>query len=469
MVFSTLPFIYFFLPAFFLLYFTIPGRAKNLVLLVFSLIFYAWGEPVYILLMLLSSFVDYMDGILQERFGTTKARRRLFLALALLINLSLLAYFKYADFAVSTVNTLFHKEFPLPGVALPIGISFYTFQTVSYSIDVYRKKVRVEHNYFDYLTYVCMFPQLIAGPIVRFTTVQEEIKTRTVSRSNFECGLMRFLLGLFRKVLIANQIGELWESLRTAQNLSVAGHWLGLLCFTLQLYYDFSAYSDMAIGLGRMMGFHFPENFIYPLSATSITEFWRRWHISLSGWFRDYVYIPLGGNRVKVPRHLFNLLAVWFLTGLWHGASWNYVLWGLFHCFFLILEKYVYGGALKKLPRVLRHLYAVFLVVVGFGIFVFEDMTELKTYFAGCIGAHGEAFFRTDVLWYAGNHLPVLAAAIVLAFPFWPWLRRKLDAAGAGVRRLFSLAGAAAMVVLFIVVTAGMVADTYNPFLYFRF
>ena len=469
MVFSSLPFLFFFLPAFLILYYLFPGRAKNFVLLVFSLIFYAWGEPVYILLMLLSSFVDYLDGILQEKYGTTLLRKRIFLAAALIINFSLLAYFKYADFAVGIWNKLTPWDAALPGVALPVGISFYTFQTVSYSIDVYKGRVKTEHNYLSYLTYVSMFPQLIAGPIVRFSTVQEELHNREVNESGFVRGMKRFLLGLLRKVLIANQIGALWDTIRVADGISVATAWLGILCFTLQLYYDFSAYSDMAIGLGRMLGFHFPENFIYPLSATSITDFWHRWHISLSTWFRDYVYIPLGGNRAGVAKHLRNMFAVWFFTGLWHGASWNFVLWGLYHGILLTLEKYVWGKGLAKLPKLLQHLYAIVIVVFGFGIFTFDDMAEMGQYFPKLIGLPGNALVGNELYWYAGNYLPFLLAAIVLAFPVYPWFRKKTAKANVYRKNLITMCGAMAFLALFVVAVASLVRDTYNPFLYFRF
>ena len=469
MVFSSLPFLFFLLPAFLILYYLFPGRAKNFVLLFFSLLFYAWGEPVYILLMLFSSFVDYMDGILQEKYGTTLLRKRIFLTIALLINFSLLGFFKYADFAVGIWNRLTPWDRALPGVALPIGISFYTFQTVSYSIDVYKGRVKAEHNYLSYLTYVSMFPQLIAGPIVRFSTVQEELHKRTVNESGYVRGMKRFLLGLFRKVLIANQIGALWDTIRVADGISVVTAWLGLLCFTLQLYYDFSAYSDMAIGLGQMLGFHFPENFIYPLSATSVTDFWHRWHISLSTWFRDYVYIPLGGNRVGVAKHLRNMFAVWFLTGLWHGASWNFVLWGLYHGILLTLEKYVWGKGLAKLPKLLQHLYAIVIVVFGFGIFTFDDMTKMGQYFPQLIGLPGNAFFGSEFVWYAGNYLPFLLTAIVLAFPVYPWFRKKMEKANVYRKNTLAMCGGLLMIVLLLISVASLVRDTYNPFLYFRF
>ena len=469
MVFSSIPFLFFFLPAFLILYYLMPGRAKNAVLLIFSLLFYAWGEPKYILLMLVSSLVDYLDGIFLGLLHAHPKARRFCLGTALCINLGLLAFFKYADFAVGIWNSLTPWDAKLPGIALPIGISFYTFQTVSYSIDVYRENIQPEKNYFSYLTYVSMFPQLIAGPIVRFSTVQKELHERKISESGFVLGMRRFLLGLMRKILLADQLGELWELLRHASGISAATAWLGILCFTLQLYYDFSAYSDMAIGLGRMLGFHFPENFTYPLSATSVTDFWRKWHISLSSWFRDYVYIPLGGKRVSVPKHLRNLFVVWFLTGLWHGASWNFVIWGLYHGIFLVLEKYIWGKKLEKLPAILKHLYAIIIVVVGFGIFTFDDLSELAAYFPKLLCLDGNALAGSELLWYAGNYLPFLLVGLVLAFPVYPAVTKRLAAAQPYRRKLIALCGSVAMVGLFLLAVAAMVGDSYSPFLYFRF
>lgn len=294
--------------------------------------------------------------------------RRLFLVCSVTVNLSVLAFFKYADFLIGTFNGIFSASIKPLGLGLPVGISFFTFQTMSYSIDLYRRKVPMERNYLDYLTYVSMFPQLVAGPIVRYSVVNEELRHREIKKEEVTEGLFRFMQGLFKKVLIANQAGALWEEIRAleAGSASVATAWLGALAFTLQLYFDFSAYSDMAIGMGRMLGFRFPENFNYPLSSVSVTDFWRRWHISLSSWFRDYVYIPLGGNRKGTLRHLRNMLIVWFLTGLWHGAAWNFVLWGLYYGVLLVLEKYVWGKALERLPKIFGHFYAVLIVVVGF-------------------------------------------------------------------------------------------------------
>ena len=469
MVFSGIPFLFFFLPVFLILYLIVPGRFKNAVLLVFSLAFYAWGEPVYIILMLFSSLVDYIDGLLIEKFAERKALKMLSFITALIINISILCFFKYADLAVETVNALSGLKLKAPGIALPIGISFYTFQTISYSIDVFKGTVSAEKNYFTYLTYVSMFPQLIAGPIVRFSTVRKDLHERAVSESGFVRGFKRFLIGLFRKVLIANQIGELWDIIRNAEERSVAASWLGIICFTLQLYYDFSAYSDMAIGLGEALGFHFPENFIYPLSATSVTDFWRRWHISLSGWFRDYVYIPLGGNRKGVLRHLRNMFIVWFITGLWHGASWNYVLWGLYHGLLLTLEKYVWGKKLEKLPEFFKHLYTLLIIVVGFGIFTFEDLHALALYFPGLIGVGNAAVSAADSLWYLSNYLPVVLIAVIFAFPLWPKIVKRVEEGNAYRKRLAGICEVLLAAGLFLLTCAALVKDVYNPFLYFRF
>lgn len=471
MVFSSIPFLFFFLPICLILYYAVPYRWKNSVLLFFSLIFYAWGEPVYILLMFFATAVDYCNGRLMERFDRNEGMRRLFLVCSVTVNLSVLAFFKYADFLIGTFNGIFSASIKPLGLGLPVGISFFTFQTMSYSIDLYRRKVPMERNYLDYLTYVSMFPQLVAGPIVRYSVVNEELRHREIKKEEVTEGLFRFMQGLFKKVLIANQAGALWEEIRAleAGSASVATAWLGALGFTLQLYFDFSAYSDMAIGMGRMLGFRFPENFNYPLSSVSVTDFWRRWHISLSSWFRDYVYIPLGGNRKGTLRHLRNMLIVWFLTGLWHGAAWNFVLWGLYYGVLLVLEKYVWGKALERLPKIFGHFYAVLIVVVGFVIFVFDDMGALGVYFRSMAGCAGNAWWGTEFLWYLFNYKVVLAAAVVLAFPVYPWFKKKLEAAGDGMRMGVSLAAMAGYVVLFLVTVAFLVNDTFNPFLYFRF
>ncbi|MCR4763954.1 MAG: MBOAT family protein [Lachnospiraceae bacterium] len=479
MVFSSLLFLILFLPAFLILYGLaafagkrtgrLSGDLCNVVLLVFSLFFYAWGEPLCLFLMMLSALVDYVDGRLLARFDERPGLRRLCLVVALLINFSLLGIFKYAGFLTGILNQLPGVKLPLPGIALPIGISFYTFQTTSYSIDVYRREVKAERNYFRYLTYVSMFPQLIAGPIVRYRTVSSELTKRSIPLDDFADGATRFLIGLFRKVLIANELGALWAFLLGQEKLSAAAAWLGLLTFTLQLYFDFSAYSDMAIGLGRMLGFHFNENFNYPLAAVSLTDFWRRWHISLSSWFRDYVYIPLGGNRRGRAVMLRNLFVVWFLTGLWHGASWNYVLWGLYHGTLLVLEKFIWGKALKRLPRILQHVYALVLIVFGFGIFYFEDLSAFGRHLSFAFGLAGTPVIGDDFFWALGNDLPVLVLALVLSFPVFPRVKELAARPGKPVRTALRAVCGVLAVGLFVLCVANLVRDSYNPFLYFRF
>lgn len=470
MVFSSIPFLFFLFPVFLILYYLVPMKAKNYLLLFFSLVFYAWGEPVYILLMLFASFVDYVNGLLMTKYGTVKSKRRIFLLISVGINLSMLGFFKYADFVIHTVNGLTGLSIEPLNLALPIGISFFTFQTMSYSIDLYRQQVKVEKNYFTYLTYVSMFPQLIAGPIVRFATVQEELHGRVIDKKGFYEGFTRFLQGLFKKVLIANNMGALWELIKATEygELSVATAWLGALAFTLQLYFDFSAYSDMAIGMGHMLGFHYLENFNYPLYAVSITDFWRRWHISLSTWFRDYIYIPLGGNRVGVVRHLRNIAVVWFLTGLWHGAAWNFILWGLYYGLLLALEKYVWGEKLKKLPKLVQHLYAIIIVVFGFTIFVFDDMGQLTSY-VGLMFYASRSLLGNEFWYYLDSNGVLLATAFVLAMPVYPWLKKKIGSLAGWKVKALAVVRTVCYVALFVLTVSYLVGDTYNPFLYFRF
>ena len=481
MVFSCIPFVFFFLPLCLILYYAVHFLRRkvsckhfsleNGILLVFSLIFYAWGEPLYILLMLFSTLLDYTNGRLMERFGVTKGRRVFFLCCSVCINLLLLSFFKYADFIVSLINGAFGTGIAAPGIHLPIGISFYTFQTMSYIIDLYRGEVKAERSYPAYLTYVSMFPQLVAGPIVRFSDINEQLHDRNITAEEIEKGLLRFMMGLFKKVLLANQAGALWEEIRLlgAGRTSVATAWLGAVCFTLQLYLDFSAYSDMAIGMGRMLGFRYHENFRYPLTAVSVTDFWRRWHISLSTWFRDYVYIPLGGNRRGVARHLFNIAVVWFLTGLWHGASFNFILWGVYYGVLLALEKYVWGKAQAALPGWLRHLYALFIVVFGFVIFAITDMGELKQYIGILFSFGAEGIADSRFLWYLRNYAPALLVSGIVSCPVYPRLFEKLSGLEEKRGRAVSVFAGAFVVALFLLSTAYMVSDTYNPFLYFRF
>lgn len=467
MVFSSIPFLFYFFPLFFILYYLVPKQGKNLWILIASLIFYAWGEPVYILILLLSSLVDYMNGRMIERYeGNRKVQKR-FLILSIVVNLGLMGIFKYGNLFVETINKIIHGSIPAPNLALPIGISFFTFQTMSYSMDVYRKEVKAEHNFIHYMAYVSMFPQLVAGPIVRYETISRELKERTLCFEEISKGFIRFLQGLFKKVLIANQVGALWSILsQDIEHLSVLGAWLGIVAFTLQIYFDFSGYSDMAIGMGQMMGFHYLENFNYPYIACSITEFWRRWHISLSGWFRDYVYIPLGGNRCKPWRHIINLLLVWGLTGFWHGASWNYLLWGLYYAILLILEKYVFASLLEKIPGILCHVYTMFFVIIGWMIFVFEDFRQLLPFVKALLG-FGHAWINQNTLYLLGNYGLILLIGIVLSTPI--TVRLKQTVQKWHLEKPVSVLCMFSIIVLFLVVTAQLILDTYNPFLYFRF
>lgn len=471
MVFSSIPFLFFFLPLCLILYYAVPFSWKNGILLFFSMLFYAWGEPRYICLILIGTFIDYVNGLLMEKYGDTRTKRRIFLCCSVTVNLLILGFFKYADFVIVSLNAGLGLQISPLGLKLPVGISFFTFQTMSYVIDLYRGEVKAEHNYFRYLTYVSMFPQLVAGPIVRFADINAELRERKISFQMFENGICRFLQGLLKKVLLANQIGALWESIKVMEvaQISVVTAWLGALAFTLQLYFDFSAYSDMAIGMGEMLGFHFNENFNYPLSAVSVTDFWRRWHISLSTWFRDYVYIPLGGNRVGTVKHLRNMFVVWFLTGLWHGAAWNFVLWGLYYGVLLTLEKYVWGKKLEKLPVFVQHLYAIGIVVFGFVIFTFDNMSEMLEYIRAMFALAGNGFFSTECIWYIGNYGVILGVACILAFPIYPWVCGKVQHKRKIVGTMCSVVSVVGYLVLFMLAISSLVSDTYNPFLYFRF
>ena len=477
MVFSSLFFYFIYLPLFLALYYIFPKRAKNYVLLIFSLIFYAWGEPIYVLLMLGMTFSDYILGRLMHRFDSSPAKRKLCLVLSIVIDLSCLAFFKYASFLLGSFNAISGLNIPFKEIALPIGISFFTFQTMSYTIDLYKREISVEKNYAEYLMYVSMFPQLIAGPIVRYKTVKEELHERSISKADVIDGSLRFIYGLLKKVLLANRLGPIFDDALAAQNPSLAFAWLGAIAFTLQLYLDFSAYSDMAIGLGKMLGFKFGENFNYPLVSTSVTDFWRRWHISLSSWFRDYVYIPLGGNRCKVPRQIFNLAVVWFLTGLWHGASWNYVIWGVYYGILLCLEKFIYGKYLEKAPKILKHIYLCFIVVLGFTVFAIEDFSKLLPYLASMFSTKG-GLAGKEILFYLQNYGFVIAVSILVSTPIFPLLKKEISfedknqngtKAAKSAKKVACIIYAAIILILFVVAVSYMVSDTYNPFLYFRF
>ena len=473
MIFSSLLFLFRFLSAVLVLYYLAPRPLRNLVLLLCSLVFYAWGEPVYIILMIVSILVSYTGGILVDRFKTQGKRRAARAALlgSSVVSLSLLGFFKYADFVIGTVNSLTGAGIDLLKIALPIGISFYTFQTMSYTIDVYRGEAKVQKNLISFGAYVTMFPQLIAGPIVQYKTIDRQLRTRKETAGQFAYGIHRFMIGLGKKVLLANNAGVLWDTISSMEHtqIPVVMSWMGLAAYTFQLYFDFSAYSDMAIGLGHMFGFRFLENFNYPYISKSITEFWRRWHISLSTWFRDYVYIPLGGNRVGVWKHIRNILVVWMLTGIWHGASWNFVLWGIYYGILLLIEKFVLGKYLKKLPGVFQHIYCMFFVMLGWNLFVFDDMSAGISFARALFGTYGAGFCSRETLYLLYNNA-VLLVLLILGSTQLParagnWICAKLR----GKETLLTIVKNVFYVAIFLLSVAWLVDASYNPFLYFRF
>jgi len=456
MVFSSILFIFFFLPCFLFCYFLVPKKLKNTILLLFSLLFYAWGEPVYIILMIVSALINYLFALL-----INKSSKKLYIFICVLINIVLLGIYKYAGFFVDNLNDIFNLNIMSPDIILPIGISFFTFQAMSYVIDVYRKDVAVQYNYFDLLTYICMFPQLIAGPIVRYETIAEELKNRTVNFQKFSSGFERFLVGLFKKVLIANSVGMLFDTIvvMPISSISILTAWLGVFAYTIQIYFDFSGYSDMAIGLGKMLGFNYLENFNYPYISRNITDFWRRWHISLSSWFRDYVYIPLGGNRCSRLKNIRNILIVWLLTGFWHGANWNFIIWGLYYALILLIEKYVLKEYLDKLPIILQHVYALFLIVIGWTIFSIEDINKLIDYLKIMFSIGNSKFIDTNFLYFGRNYLLLFIISVILSIP----IKIKKN------NKFFKIIKLFVFVILFIVTISCIISDNYNPFLYFRF
>lgn len=466
MLFSSVPFLFYFLPLTLALYFLAPRRTKNAVLLLASLIFYGWGEPRFLLAMLASVTMGFVFGLLLEKFRARRAGKWL-LAASAVSSLGMLAYFKYADFLLANLNALTGLSLPLLRVALPLGISFYTFQILSYLVDVYRGEVPAQRSFIDLAAYVAMFPQLIAGPIVRYSDIAEQLRTRTHSLSGAAEGTRRFLLGLGKKILLANLLGELVSDFRACADASVLYHWLGVVGFTLQIYYDFSGYSDMAIGLGRILGFRFSENFRYPYCCGSITDFWRRWHISLGSWFRDYLYLPLGGNRRGKARQLFNILIVWLATGLWHGAAWNFVLWGLLYAVLLTVEKLWLLPQLKRL-HVLNHVYVLLFVVLGFVLFdaasVGEAFVSLRALFGGA----------QLPLWNAQSLYALQSSAVLLmlgalgATPLPAQLVARMRQTRVGGRAL-AVIEPVFLLALLVICTAFLVDGSFNPFLYFRF
>jgi alginate O-acetyltransferase complex protein AlgI len=466
MVFSSILFLFIYLPIVLAVYYLVPPKYRNLWLFVVNLVFYGWGEPVYIGLMLLSICINYVAGILVGKYRITMNKRaKLVLTINTVINLGILFFFKYFDLVAETLSRIPGVSIPTLGLALPIGISFYTFQTMSYPIDVYRGDGHVQKNFIKFGTFVALFPQLIAGPIVRYKDIAQQLDERHENLDQFTQGIQRFMVGLGKKVLIANNVGMLWDAYAGvgAEGLTFAGAWLGAIAFSLQIYFDFSGYSDMAIGLGKMLGFEFLENFNYPYISHSVTEFWHRWHISLGNWFADYLYYPLGGNRKGLPRQILNILIVWACTGIWHGASWTFLFWGLYYAFFLFLEKTFLLKALNKAPRFVGHLYTLLVAISGWVIFQQTSVSQTMVFFRAMYG-FGQAGFASDVdLYYLKSYGLLLLAGIVASLPVGKALYGKLP------QRARAVLSPVLILVVLVLSTAYLVDSTYNPFLYFRF
>ena len=468
MVFSSTIFIFLFLPLVLLCYFLAPRKIKNYVLLLFSIIFYLFGGPKFLLVLLLVVLVDYIGAFFIDK--GSKKRKKIYLIFTIVVNLGILVYFKYTGFFLSNINSIFNLNINIPKIVLPIGISFYTFQSMSYVIDVYRGKVALQKNFFTLLLYVCLFPQLVAGPIVRYETICDELKNRRVDFSSFVYGTERFILGLFKKIVIANQMGKLADIVFASPELTFLSAFLGGLSYMFQIYFDFSAYSDMAIGMGRMFGFKFLENFDYPYIAKSITEFWRRWHISLSTWFRDYVYIPLGGNRKGVKRQILNMLVVWCLTGFWHGAEWNFIIWGLYYFVFLVLEKFVLKKVLDKIPNFFKHVYALIIIYIGWIIFRCDNLGSLSIYFKGLFNFNFTSASISEFMVYLETYYVYFILAIIFSMPVYYKIVKKFESvSNEKLRNLFTFIRYFALICVFIVTIMFLAYSSYNPFIYFRF
>lgn len=468
MLFSSIVFLFTFLPAVMILYYLLPVRFRNVILLLASLVFYAWGEPVYLFLMLLSILFNYFSGLDIARNLQDKRAAKRSLVFNLIINLAVLGFFKYEGFVLDTLNGILPVHISYHALPLPIGISFYTFQILSYIIDVYRGNVKVQTNLPNFALYVTMFPQLIAGPIVQYADVDEQLASREVSWTKFGEGSMYFIRGLAKKVLLANTSGMIFTEVSglAKGNIAVMTAWLGAFAYMFQIYFDFSGYSDMAIGLGKMFGFEFNMNFNYPYVSKSITEFWRRWHISLSSWFRDYVYIPLGGNRVSKIKHIRNLLIVWFLTGLWHGAAWNFVAWGLYYGVLLIIEKYLLSPVLDRLPDVVRHIYSIVLVVIGWVLFFSSSFGQAADYIRVMFGAGAHGFADRESMYLLTSNLILW---LILIFGSTPLVYFRYEHMLRSKKWNTTIINSVVYAALFIVCIAYLVTETYNPFLYFRF
>ena len=469
MLFSSITFLFLFLPIMLAVYHIAPFRLKNGLLLIGSLFFYAWGEPVYIILMVLSILLNYFCGMDIENNSENEAKAKRSLIFAVVVNILLLVFFKYFGFFVESINGLFRVHIPYRELALPIGISFYTFQELSYIIDVYRGKVKAQHSLVDFALYVSLFPQLIAGPIVCYEEIEEQLSSRKISARKLGNGAMLFIVGLAKKVILANTMGEIFEQITSTatSNLTVLMAWLGCITYAFQIYFDFSGYSDMAIGLGRMFGFEFRKNFDIPYVSKSVTEFWRRWHISLSSWFREYVYIPLGGNRVTISRNILNLMIVWALTGMWHGAAWNFIVWGLYYGVILVFEKYVWGAIVDSLPAALQHVYALVLILVGWVFFFSPSLGAAIRYLFAMVGG-GAGFVDREVFFVIFTHWLFYLLAVIASTAVGGKVLKKI----LNCSRKSAVRTAVTIVVFFgmlAVSVAYLITSTYNPFLYFRF
>ena len=462
MVFTSISFIYYFLPLLLICYFVVPKKFRNIILLMFSVLFYFYGEPKYILLMLIEVFISYVVGLLIDKY-----KNKNILIIGIFIHVLLFGIFKYFNFVIINVNNLFHSNLNLLNVVLPIGISFYTFQIISYEIDVYNKKVNAQSNILKYFLYVFLFPQLIAGPIVRYQDVNNEIDNRNVTFEMFANGLRRFIIGLSKKVIIANNLGELCNIYLNLGDKSVLFTWIFAISYMLQIYFDFSGYSDIAIGLGKILGFNFPENFNYPYMAKSITDFWRRWHMTLSSWFRDYVYIPLGGNKKGVLKQIRNILIVWSLTGLWHGASWNFIVWGLYFGILLILEKFILKKYFSNVSKFIKGIYTLFLVMISFVIFQGDNLSSAFNIIKGLFGLNGELFINNVTLYYLRGYVLFIVLGVIGATNYVKNLVIKISN-GKG-KKIINILEPIYLLILLIIVTMYLIDSSYNPFLYFRF
>lgn len=467
MLFSSIPFLFYFLPCTLILYFIAPKCLKNAVLLAASLFFYAWGEIKYVIWMILAIVMGYIFGLLIERFRHRPTSAKLLLAASVFCSLAMLAYFKYVDFFIRNFNAVTGLSVPLLNVVLPIGISFYTFQILSYTVDVYRGDVAAQKNFINLAAYVALFPQLIAGPIVRYADVEKQLNHRTHSLEQLSLGIRRFIIGLGKKIILANMLGELCSSFRASDDKSILFFWLYAVAYSLHIYFDFSGYSDMAIGLGRMFGFSFLENFNYPFISSSITEFWRRWHISLGSWFRDYVYIPLGGNRVSRKRHLFNIFLVWMLTGFWHGAAWNFIIWGIYFAILLIIEKLWLLNKLNK-QKIINHIYVIVLIIISFVIFDAASLNQALEYIGAMFGTGGYPLISTEFVYYLRSNTILLILGIAGATPLLKNIYNKISLTKTG-SMIMIFAEPIALSILLIICSAYLVDGSYNPFLYFRF